>query len=89
MLNIYTQFGFRMLHKKLVSKNSAASLWVHLILIAALPSLYIHQISSGSNCTDYQSRRLNILYEREDGSLQYAHTVRLHDEADCCAFLRV
>lgn len=35
------------------------------------------QISSGSNCTDYQSRRLNIVYEREDGSLQYAHTVRL------------
>uniref|UniRef100_A0A673B864 serine--tRNA ligase n=1 Tax=Sphaeramia orbicularis TaxID=375764 RepID=A0A673B864_9TELE len=34
------------------------------------------EISSGSNCTDYQSRRLNILYEREDGSLQYAHTVR-------------
>lgn len=40
------------------------------------PSVKI-QISSGSNCTDYQSRRLNILYEREDGSLQYAHTVRL------------
>lgn len=37
----------------------------------------MYQISSGSNCTDYQSRRLNILYEREDGSLQYAHTVRL------------
>ncbi|XP_061135950.1 serine--tRNA ligase, mitochondrial isoform X2 [Syngnathus typhle] len=33
------------------------------------------EISSGSNCTDYQSRRLNILYERDDGSLQYAHTV--------------
>lgn len=34
------------------------------------------QISSASNCTDYQSRRLNILYEKEDGSLHYAHTVR-------------
>lgn len=77
-----------MLLRKLVSKNSASS-WVHLILTAALPSLCIHQISSGSNCTDYQSRRLNILYEREDGSLQYAHTVRLHDEADCRTFLRV
>lgn len=78
-----------MLLRKLVGKNSAASSWVHLILTAALPSLCIHQISSGSNCTDYQSRRLNILYEREDGSLQYAHTVRLHDEADCRTFLRV
>uniref|UniRef100_A0A1A8NTD0 Serine--tRNA ligase, mitochondrial n=3 Tax=Nothobranchius TaxID=28779 RepID=A0A1A8NTD0_9TELE len=43
------------------------------------------EISSGSNCTDYQSRRLNILYEREDGSLQYAHTVN----ATACAIPRM
>ncbi|KAM4627217.1 serine--tRNA ligase, mitochondrial [Polymixia lowei] len=42
------------------------------------------EISSGSNCTDYQSRRLNILYEREDSSLQYAHTVN----ATACAIPR-
>ncbi|KAL3057005.1 hypothetical protein OYC64_007482 [Pagothenia borchgrevinki] len=42
------------------------------------------EISSGSNCTDYQSRRLNILYEREDGRLQYAHTVN----ATACAIPR-
>ncbi|KAL6116474.1 sars2 [Pungitius sinensis] len=42
------------------------------------------EISSGSNCTDYQSRRLNILYEREDGSLNYAHTVN----ATACAIPR-
>ncbi|KAJ7990195.1 hypothetical protein DPEC_G00297790 [Dallia pectoralis] len=42
------------------------------------------EISSGSNCTDYQSRRLNILYEREDGSLCYAHTVN----ATACAIPR-
>ncbi|XP_013889765.1 serine--tRNA ligase, mitochondrial [Austrofundulus limnaeus] len=42
------------------------------------------EISSASNCTDYQSRRLNILYEREDGSLQYAHTVN----ATACAIPR-
>uniref|UniRef100_A0A8C2X976 Serine--tRNA ligase, mitochondrial n=1 Tax=Cyclopterus lumpus TaxID=8103 RepID=A0A8C2X976_CYCLU len=42
------------------------------------------EISSGSNCTDYQSRRLNILYEREDGGLQYAHTVN----ATACAVPR-
>ncbi|XP_035535888.1 serine--tRNA ligase, mitochondrial [Morone saxatilis] len=42
------------------------------------------EISSGSNCTDYQSRRLNIVYEREDGSLQYAHTVN----ATACAIPR-
>ncbi|XP_056157783.1 serine--tRNA ligase, mitochondrial [Lampris incognitus] len=42
------------------------------------------EISSGSNCTDYQSRRLNILYELEDGSLHYAHTVN----ATACAIPR-
>ncbi|XP_071753394.2 serine--tRNA ligase, mitochondrial [Centroberyx gerrardi] len=42
------------------------------------------EISSGSNCTDYQSRRLNILYESEDGRLQYAHTVN----ATACAIPR-
>uniref|UniRef100_A0A8C8LY01 Serine--tRNA ligase, mitochondrial n=1 Tax=Oncorhynchus tshawytscha TaxID=74940 RepID=A0A8C8LY01_ONCTS len=42
------------------------------------------EISSGSNCTDYQSRRLNILYEGEDGSLHYAHTVN----ATACAIPR-
>ncbi|XP_027854961.1 serine--tRNA ligase, mitochondrial isoform X2 [Xiphophorus couchianus] len=43
------------------------------------------EVSSASNCTDYQSRRLNILYEREDGSLQYAHTVN----ATACAIPRM
>ncbi|XP_033832704.1 serine--tRNA ligase, mitochondrial [Periophthalmus magnuspinnatus] len=43
------------------------------------------EISSGSNCTDYQSRRLNILYEREDQSLHYAHTVN----ATACAVPRM
>ncbi|KAI1894070.1 hypothetical protein AGOR_G00130200 [Albula goreensis] len=42
------------------------------------------EISSASNCTDYQTRRLNILYERGDGSLQYAHTVN----ATACAIPR-
>ncbi|CAG06435.1 unnamed protein product, partial [Tetraodon nigroviridis] len=43
------------------------------------------EISSASNCTDYQSRRLNILYEEEDGSLQYTHTVN----ATACAIPRM
>ncbi|XP_036414855.1 serine--tRNA ligase, mitochondrial [Colossoma macropomum] len=42
------------------------------------------EISSASNCTDYQSRRLNIFYERDDGSLKYAHTVN----ATACAIPR-
>ncbi|XP_026994686.2 serine--tRNA ligase, mitochondrial [Tachysurus fulvidraco] len=42
------------------------------------------EISSASNCTDYQSRRLNILYERSDGSFKYAHTVN----ATACAIPR-
>uniref|UniRef100_A0A671PQC7 serine--tRNA ligase n=1 Tax=Sinocyclocheilus anshuiensis TaxID=1608454 RepID=A0A671PQC7_9TELE len=42
------------------------------------------EISSASNCTDYQSRRLNILYEGNDGNLKYAHTVN----ATACAVPR-
>ncbi|KAJ8280250.1 hypothetical protein GJAV_G00052310 [Gymnothorax javanicus] len=42
------------------------------------------EISSASNCTDYQSRRLGILYEREGGSLHFAHTVN----ATACAIPR-
>ncbi|KAM9325262.1 serine--tRNA ligase, mitochondrial [Gastrophryne carolinensis] len=33
------------------------------------------EISSASNCTDYQSRRLHIMYQRPDGDLRYAHTI--------------
>uniref|UniRef100_A0A8C2T1K5 serine--tRNA ligase n=1 Tax=Coturnix japonica TaxID=93934 RepID=A0A8C2T1K5_COTJA len=33
------------------------------------------QISSTSNCTDYQSRRLNIMYMDGAGKLRHAHTV--------------
>ncbi|XP_063794007.1 serine--tRNA ligase, mitochondrial isoform X2 [Pseudophryne corroboree] len=33
------------------------------------------EISSASNCTDYQSRRLNIMYQRPGGELRHAHTV--------------
>ncbi|XP_028817817.1 serine--tRNA ligase, mitochondrial [Denticeps clupeoides] len=42
------------------------------------------ELSSASNCTDYQSRRLNILYEKEGGGLCYAHTVN----ATACAIPR-
>lgn len=33
------------------------------------------EISSCSNCTDYQSKRLNIKYVTNNGDVQYAHTV--------------
>ncbi|CAL4060294.1 unnamed protein product, partial [Meganyctiphanes norvegica] len=33
------------------------------------------EISSASNCTDYQSRRLNITYKDENGNIRFAHTV--------------
>lgn len=31
------------------------------------------EITSTSNCTDYQARRLNIRYRKEDGSTEYVH----------------
>ncbi|XP_069799797.1 serine--tRNA ligase, mitochondrial [Dendropsophus ebraccatus] len=33
------------------------------------------EISSASNCTDFQSRRLNIMYQRPDGELRHTHTI--------------
>lgn len=33
------------------------------------------EITSTSNCTDYQARRLNIRYRQNDGDIQYAHTL--------------
>lgn len=34
-----------------------------------------YEVSSISNCTDYQSRRSNIRYRREDGRLDFVHTL--------------
>lgn len=33
------------------------------------------ELSSCSNCTDYQSRRLNIKYKTENGELLHVHTL--------------
>lgn len=33
------------------------------------------EITSTSNCTDYQARRLNIRYRKPDGALEFAHTL--------------
>ncbi|PLX28512.1 serine--tRNA ligase [Candidatus Parcubacteria bacterium] len=33
------------------------------------------EITSTSNCTDYQSRRLNIKYKNEEGKNEYVHTL--------------
>jgi seryl-tRNA synthetase len=33
------------------------------------------EITSASNCTDYQARRLGIRYKGEDGKTRFAHTL--------------
>jgi seryl-tRNA synthetase len=33
------------------------------------------EITSTSNCTDYQARRLNIKHRKEDGTTEYVHTL--------------
>lgn len=33
------------------------------------------EITSTSNCTDYQARRLNIKYHKEDGTTEFVHTL--------------
>ncbi len=34
-----------------------------------------YEVSSVSNCTDYQARRSNIRYRNEDGKLEFVHTL--------------
>ncbi|XP_032341960.1 serine--tRNA ligase, mitochondrial isoform X1 [Camelus ferus] len=43
------------------------------------------EVTSASNCTDFQSRRLHIMFQTEAGELQFAHTVN----ATACAVPRV
>ncbi|ELV13972.1 Seryl-tRNA synthetase, mitochondrial [Tupaia chinensis] len=43
------------------------------------------QVTSASNCTDFQSRRLHIMFQTEAGELQFAHTVN----ATACAVPRL
>lgn len=43
------------------------------------------EITSASNCTDYQARRLNIKYKKQDGKLEYVHTLN----GTAMAFTRV
>ena len=33
------------------------------------------EVTSTSNCTDYQARRLNIKYKDDDGKNKYVHTL--------------
>lgn len=33
------------------------------------------EVTSASNCTDYQARRLNVRLRKKDGSLEYGHTL--------------
>lgn len=33
------------------------------------------EVTSASNCTDYQARRLNIRYRKEDGTVELVHTL--------------
>lgn len=39
------------------------------------PPRPLTQVTSASNCTDFQSRRLHIMFQTEAGELQFAHTV--------------
>jgi seryl-tRNA synthetase len=33
------------------------------------------EVTSTSNCTDYQARRLHIRYRNDDGATEYVHTL--------------
>jgi seryl-tRNA synthetase len=33
------------------------------------------EVTSASNCTDFQARRLNVRLRRKDGSIEFVHTL--------------
>ena len=45
------------------------------------------QISSASNCTDYQSRRLGITYRTQHGDIKHCHTVSTYHLLYCCCVI--
>lgn len=49
--------------------------WMVMHGSAGLPRGGYGEITSASNCTDYQARRLNIRYRKEDGELSFVHTL--------------
>lgn len=53
-------------------------------IVSAHPNPHA-QVTSASNCTDFQSRRLHIMFQTEAGELQFAHTVSPHPCPPCPA----
>ncbi len=48
--------------------------YFYIVAVSLVYDLFI-QISSASNCTDFQSRRLHIKYIDENGDERFVHTV--------------
>jgi seryl-tRNA synthetase len=73
--HLYEQLGLRCRVLDMPTQELGSSAYRKYDIEAWMPSRGgFGEISSASNCTDYQSRRLNIKFQR-DGRKYYAHTL--------------
>ncbi|CEF64793.1 SD21818p [Strongyloides ratti] len=60
----------------MASEELGASAYRKFDIVGLMPGRKIFgEITSASNCSDYQSRRLNIRYKNKDGKYEFLHTV--------------
>lgn len=73
---IYQELGFPYRVVDICSGDLGAPAYRKYDLEAWMPGLNKWgEVTSTSNCTDYQSRRLGIKYRRKDGSTDFLHTL--------------
>lgn len=73
---IFTQLGFHFQLLDMPLCELGAPAYRKFDVEAWMPGRKMYgEISSASNCTDYQSRRLGILIDQPDGTSSFAHTV--------------
>lgn len=84
--NLYTELGLHFQILDMPSQELGAPASRKFDSEAWMPAKkFWGEISSASNCTDFQSRRLNIKYKMDNGSVKYVHTVN----GTACAVPRI
>eukprot|EP00741_Cyanophora_paradoxa_P007211 tig00001094_g6977.t1 len=73
---IFTELGLHFQVLDMATEDLGAPAYRKFDVEAWMPGMERYgEISSTSNCTDYQSRRLNIRYKDESGQNRFAHTL--------------
>lgn len=73
---LFTQLGIHFQILEMPLHDLGAPAYSKIDMEAWMPGRNLYgEISSASNCTDYQSRRLNICYQDNKGEQRFVHTV--------------